>query len=155
MGTRLPPLYQWPKPTEALELPGLIRTLNLWKPAGEIVLNAEGGGSAITAGGIVYLPVPKFKCIITGWTMIGDNAGGSTVVDIWKTAYPTVPTIANSITAAAKPTLAAQQVNRATDVPTWTDETIEEDDILAFYIVSNSLNTRVTLSVSIARGDYR
>ena len=155
MPTAVTPLFAWPKPTEALELPDLIRMLNLWKPAGIITLNLDGGGSAIAAGGTLYLPVPKFKFIITGWTMIGDNAGGSTVVDIWKAAYPTVPTVANTITAAAKPTLTAAQVNRATDVPTWTDQTVEEDDILAFHVDSNSLNTRVTLSVSIARGDWR
>jgi hypothetical protein len=155
MPTTLAPLYSWPKPTEALELPGLIRTLNLWKPAGEIVVTVDGGGAAITAGKLVYLPVPKFKFIIMGWTMIGDNAGGSTVIDVWKTAYPTIPTVANTITAAAKPTLTAAQVNRATEVPTWTDQTVEEDDILGFNVDSNTLNTRVTLSIAIARGDNR
>lgn len=147
-------VYQWPKPSEHLDLQSLIRLHNLYKPAGEIVFVVDGGGSAIASGGTIYLPLPNFKCIIMGWMMIGDNAAGSTVVDIWKTNYPTVPTVANTITAAAKPTLSAQQVNRATSVSTWTQQ-IVENDILAFHVDSNSLNTLITLSVSIARGDNR
>jgi hypothetical protein len=147
-------LYQWPKPSEANTLETMIRTLNLWKPAGEIVLNVDGGGLPIVAGGIIYLPMPKFKCIIMGWTMIGDDPAGSMVVDIWKSAYPTIPTVANTITASAKPTLTAQQINRATEVPTWTT-LCYEDDILAFKVESASLHTRITLSVAVARGDLR
>lgn len=149
-----PIVYQWPKPSEHLDSQTLRRLLNLYKPAGEIVLVVDGGGSAFAAGETIYLPLPNFKCIIMGWTMIGDNAAGSTVIDIWKTNYPTIPTVANTITAAAKPTLTAQQINRATTVTTWTSQIIE-NDILGFKVDSNSLNTRLTLSVSIARGDNR
>lgn len=153
--TAEPIQFAWPKPSEDLDDKTLIRLLNIWKPAGEIVLVADGGGTAIAAGGLVYLPCPNFKAIIMGWAMIGDQAAGSMVVDIWKTAYPTVPTVANTITAAAKPSLVAQQVNKATSVPTWTAVQIAENDILAFHIDTAAVNTRVTLSLSIARGDTR
>lgn len=150
-----PILYQWPKPSEANTLETMIRVLNLWKPAGVIVLNVDSGSSTpIVPGGTIYLPAPKFKCIIMGWTMIGDQSSGSAVIDIWKAAYPTIPTVANTITAAAKPTLTAQQINRATSVPTWTTA-LSEEDTLAFHVDSASGHTKLTLSVSVGRGDIR
>lgn len=155
MATTEPILYQWPKPSEALDGVSLIRTLNLWKPAGLIVFTVDGAGSPISAGGTIYLPCPKFKCIIMGWTMVGDDATGSAVIDIWKAAYPTVPTVADTITAAAKPTLTSQQINRAQSVPTWTAVNLSEEDTLAFHIDSVSRHTVLTLSVSIAKGDLR
>jgi hypothetical protein len=154
MPTAITPLYNWPKPTEALELPGVIRTLNLWKPAGNLQITVDGMGAAITAGGILYVPCQMYKFIVMGWMIVGDQAG-SIQFDIWKAAYPTVPTVADTITAAAKPNLTAQQVNRATTVPTWTDVTVEEDDVLAIKVDSAATVTKVTLALAIARGDNR
>lgn len=157
MPTTEPILFQWPKPTEALELPGVIRTLNLYKPSHDIIVVADGMGSEITPGApsILYLPMQNYKAIIMGWTVIGDAAAGSIVWDVWKAPYPTIPTVADTITAAAKPTLAAAQINQATDVNTWTDVLIAENDILAFQVDSVADNTRSTLILSIAKGDYR
>lgn len=122
-------------------------------PNGLITLTIDGGGSAIVAPTIpIYLPLTGMLGKILGWTMLGDNAGGSCVVDVWKSIYPAVPTIANTIVAAAPPTLTAQVKNQALAVPTWPDVVISSSDVLAFYVNSCSLHKRVTLALSIARG---
>ena len=88
----------------------------------------DGGGSAITTGVKGSLPVP-FACTITGWELLADQSG-SIVVDIWKDAranYP--PTIADVITASAKPTLSTQTNARSTTLTGWTTS-IAAGDIL-------------------------
>jgi hypothetical protein len=152
-----PILNHWPKTSEHLPPQTLIRLLNRYMPAGDIVVTVDGGGSAISATDkLVYLPCPKYKFIITGWMIIGDAAGAA-VFDIWKSAYPTIPTVANTITAAAKPTIIVGDAGaaRSTDVSTWTDVEVDEDDILAFNLDSCTIFEKLSLAISIARGDLK
>lgn len=63
-------------------------------------------GSAPVAGAVAHVTVP-FACTITGWTLeTARGVSGSAVLDLWYHAT-NQPTVANTITAAAKPTLAA------------------------------------------------
>lgn len=129
------------------------RRLSVLRPSastGLIEIVADGGGTAITVGTVVYLPFPKVGATILAWAMIGDNAAGSTVIDIWNAPYPTVPTVANTITASAKPTLSAAQVGMNEQLPGWT-KNIAQGNVLAFSVESNTLNTRVTLALAIRR----
>src|SRR5262249_30833807 len=75
-------------------------------------------GEVITTGykGALYIPV---DLTITGWTLIGD-ASGSIVWDVYRAAYPTIPTVANTIAGSEKPTLTSQQVNQKATLATWT-----------------------------------
>ena len=156
MTTPFVPVFAWPKPSEDLDGRTLIRLLNLYKPAGLIACYVDGGGSAITAGQVRYLPCMNFKAKIMGWTVIGDAAGGTCTFDVWKVAGPAIPTVADTIVAAAPPELtAAALVNSATTVPTWTGVQIAENDVLAIQLSANSLHTSLALVLSVARGDDR
>jgi Tfp pilus assembly protein PilV len=57
------------------------------------------------------------------------------VFDIWKAAAPTIPTVANTITAAAKPTLTSQQTNASTTLTGWTTA-VAANDMLGFNVDS-------------------
>jgi hypothetical protein len=116
---------------------------------GEIVFVADASPDPIAPGGIIYFPFPKFDAIIDGWTMVAD-AAGNFEVDIYKAQYPTIPSGANSIVAAAPPALVAAQIDRAVSVPTWNTR-IKAEDTLGFEVTVASGVTRVTLSLSIEK----
>lgn len=109
----------------------------------------DGGGSAITTGVKGYLQIP-FNATITGWTILADTSG-SCVVDVWKDTYANYPpTIADVITASAKPTLTAATKATSTTLTGWTT-TITAGDVLAFNVNSASTVTRITVTLSINR----
>ncbi len=117
---------------------------------GEIVLSVDGGGAVIATGGIRYAEFPNLIGTITGAAIISDNAAGACTLDVWRATSPTIPTIANSIVAAAFPTLAT--VQRATvNVATWT-KTIPNNSIFGFKVLTNTLNQKITLAISYVKG---
>lgn len=143
----------WPRPDELIPLQTLTRLLNDFLPPPALIeWNMDGGGSVLTTGLSGSLNFPNFTGYIEGWTLTSDQAAGSIVVDIWKRPYASagVPTVADTITAAAKPTLAAAQKNTSTSVPTWTT-TISPGDIISFNIDSVSLVTKANLALRIYR----
>lgn len=108
----------------------------------------DGGGSAITAGVKGYLEIP-FACTITQVTMLADQSG-SIVVDIWKDTYANFPPLdADSITAAAVPTISSAVKSQDTTLTGWTTA-IAAGDILAFNVDSATTVTRVTISLKVA-----
>lgn len=109
----------------------------------------DGGGVAIVAGHKGHLEVP-IDCEILQWTLVADQSG-SIVIDIWKDTYANFPpTVADSITAAAKPTLSSQQKNQDSTLSGWTT-TITTGDLLAFNVDSATTVQRVTLSLKCRR----
>jgi len=106
----------------------------------------DGQGSTPTAGTTFLLNVP-YGGQIKSVTISGD-VSGSAVVDIWVAPYPTVPTIGNTITASAKPTLSSQQVNQDTTLTGWT-KTIMPDSNIIFRLDSASTLTRVTVILEV------
>ena len=63
-------------------------------------------GSPLTSGIKADIYVP-FSGVITGITLLGDQTG-SVVLDVWKAAYASYPpTVVNTITAAALPTISS------------------------------------------------
>lgn len=155
----MPPqlMVRWTDISDKTPLDKFIRILNLrlgrsYPVAGGrglVVLVADATPDDIAAGEIAYLPFPKFDAKIDGWTMVAD-AVGSIQIDIWKAPYPTIPTVANSITNGAPPALVAQQINREVEVPGWSTR-ITAEDTLAFKIDSASGVKRVTLSLSVEK----
>ena len=77
----------------------------------------------ITTGVKGFVEVP-FACTITAATLLSTDAAatsGSIVVDIWKDTYANYPpTVADTITASAKPTLSAASKSRDTTLTGWT-----------------------------------
>jgi hypothetical protein len=109
----------------------------------------DGGGAAITTGVKLDIEVP-FACTITANRLFADQSG-SIVIDIWKDTYANFPpTVADTITASAKPTLSAASKSQDTTLTGWTTA-IAAGDVLRFNVDSAATVTRVTLSLTISR----
>jgi hypothetical protein len=116
---------------------------------GQVVAIWDGGGAAITPGTQVDVVAP-FTGTITAWTLLSDTTG-SAVVDVWLDTlanYP--PTDADSITAAAPPTLTAHTDATSTAVGTWA-KAITAGDILRFNLDSVTDCTRLLCVLDYSR----
>jgi hypothetical protein len=109
----------------------------------EIVI--DGGGSIITTGVKADLEV-GFSGTITKATLLADQVG-SIVMDIWKDSYGNYPpTVADSITASAKPTLSSAAKSQDVTLTGWATS-FNAGDTFRFNVDSASLVRRVTLSL--------
>jgi hypothetical protein len=107
----------------------------------------DGGGSAITALSKADLRVP-YGGTITAVTMLADQVG-SIVVDIWKDTYAAFPpTVGDSITAAAKPTITADDQSVDTTLFGWTNVFVA-NDCFRFNVDSCAAITRCTLILTV------
>jgi len=113
----------------------------------EIVLDIDGGGSAITTGIKSDLRVP-FPCKIKSWQLLAD-AAGDIVIDIWKDTYANFPpTNADSICAGNEPALVGVAKNK-NDTASGFSLLLAEGDILRFNVDSVATVKRVHLSIPI------
>lgn len=121
---------------------------------GTIGIVFDGGGSVITPGVKGFFEV-GVACTISAVTLLATDAAataGSIVVDIWKAPYASYPpTVANTITASAKPTLAAANKSQNTTLTGWTTA-IAAGDILAFKVDSATTVTKVSLTLTVQLG---
>ena len=109
----------------------------------------DGGGAAITTGikGDVEIP---FACTINQVTLLADQSA-TAVIDIWKDTYANYPaTVADTITAAAIPTITAATKSQDATLTGWTTS-ITAGDIIRFNVDSNDNATRVTLSLKVTK----
>ena len=107
----------------------------------------DGQGSALTASTKAYLSCP-FAGTITKARILADQSG-SCVVDIWKDTYANYPpTIADTITASAKPTLSSAQKNEDSTLTGWTTS-VSAGDTFVFNVDSATTVTRVTVTLEI------
>jgi hypothetical protein len=114
-----------------------------------IPLIIDGDGFVATTGVKAYIQIP-FPCTITGWSMLADVAT-SAVIDVWKDTYANYPpTVADTITGSAKPTLTAANKAQSSVLTGWTTS-IAAGDVLAFNLSSNTAATRITLSLTAVR----
>ncbi len=112
-------------------------------------ITIDGGGSAITTGVKGYIEVP-YACTINQVTLLADQSG-SCVIDIWKDTYANYPpTVADTITAAAKPTISAATKSQDATLTGWTTS-ISAGDILGFNVDSASTLTRVHLILKVTK----
>ena len=86
---------------------------------------------------------------ITGWTLIGDDPAGDAVVDVWLTSGG-LPTVADSIVAAAPPTLSTDDYATSTSLTGWSTA-IAEGDVLIFHIDSASIHQRLAVALHVTR----
>jgi len=128
---------------------------DFWAPAFDMPMGGAIHITAINATGVLptgikgaaYIP---FDATITSVVLLTDIAG-SVVVDIWKSdfgGYP--PTNANSITAAAPPTLTSSIKNQDSTLTGW-DTDLAEGDILVFVVESATLVHRITLALKVEK----
>lgn len=114
-----------------------------------IGITIDGGGSAITTGVKGYIQVP-YGCTIDRVTLLADQSG-SIVIDIWKDTYANYPpTDADTITAAAPPTITTAVKSQDSTLTGWTTA-ITADDILGFNVDSCSTIQRVHLLLKVTR----
>lgn len=103
--------------------------------------------SSITAGLTTYVRVP-YAGTISRWDIIA-NASATCTIDIWKAAGA-LPTVANTITAAAKPSLSAATTNSSTTLTGWTT-TVSVGDVLGFNMQSVSGSaSEITITLKIS-----
>jgi hypothetical protein len=111
----------------------------------------DGGTAVVTTGAKCYVQV-SYSGTITGVTVLSTDAAvtsGSAVWDIWRdtySAYP--PTVADTITAAAKPTLSAATKYTDSTLSGWT-KTFAAGDVFAFKVDSASTVTRMTILLQV------
>ena len=102
----------------------------------------DGGGLPINPGIKGDITIP-FGCAIIEWTLLADVAG-SIVVDIWKDTYANYPpTVLDTITGSALPTITAANKGQSSTLTGWTAN-IAAGDTLRFNVNSCATITRVT-----------
>jgi hypothetical protein len=104
---------------------------------GSFGVTVDGVSSVIQVGQTGFVTMP-YAGTITGWS-ITTNASGSIQFDVWKAAGA-IPTIANTIVAAAFPTLTSAQFVTSTTLTGWTT-TFAAGDVFGFYV--NSVSSTV------------
>jgi len=103
--------------------------------------------SSVQAGVVTYVRVP-YAGTISRWDIIA-NASTTCVIDIWK-ANNALPTIANTITAAAKPGLSSATTTSSSTLTGWTT-TVAVGDVLGFNLQSVSGSaSEITLTLKIS-----
>lgn len=114
---------------------------------GSITFILDGQGVALTTGtkkATVRMPTSG---VITKATLLSD-VSGSVVVDIWKDTYANYPpTIADTITASAKPTLSSATKSEDATLTGWTTA-LSAGDVLKINVDSASTLTFLTLTLT-------
>jgi len=131
--------------THAFDIPGV--------GEGQIVVNIDGGGSAITTGikGDLYIP---FSIQLIWVTMLADQSG-SIVVDVWSDSYDNFPpTDADSITASDPPTISTATKSQDTNLSTWT-VAVPGGNTLRFNVDSVTTITRLAMTFGFIRTDIQ
>lgn len=110
----------------------------------------DGGGDVITTGlAGIGLCIP-YACTITEWTLHAD-VSGSIVVDVWKDTYANYPpTVSDSITGSAKPTISGANRATGTALTGWTTS-IAAGDILYFNVDSCATIKRAVLTLKVTK----
>lgn len=107
----------------------------------------DGGGSVISAGSKCYVRFP-WAGTITKVTTLAD-VSGSAVVDVWKDTYANYPpTVADTITASAKPTLSTATKAEDSTLTGWTTS-ITAGDVFGFNVDSCSTITRLVVEIEV------
>lgn len=129
-----------------------IETTQVMNSSFQLIL--ENGGAALTTGIKADLIAP-FDGVITGWHILGDQAG-DVVLDIWKDIFANYPptvadTIINTGAGGVKPTVPAANLGaESSDVTHWTTA-ISLGDILRINIDSVHSFTRLLIVIDFTR----
>jgi len=112
-------------------------------------LRIDNGASVIPTGVSGNIVIP-FNCSIQQWTLLA-NESGSVVVDIWRDTYANYPpTVADTITASAKPTISSSTKGQSSTLTGWTTA-LTAGDILRFNVDSVTSIKALDINLRIAR----
>lgn len=111
----------------------------------QITLVIDGGSSVITTGQKGYISLPVAGTL-KKWRILSlDGTTGSIVIDVWKDVYANfAPTVADTITAAAKPTLTTDVKAESSTLTGWTTA-FSAGDIFGFNVDSVTSVKKVSL----------
>ena len=116
---------------------------------GGVGITVDGAGEVLTTGIKGYFRCPYAGTIVAA-RLLADQSG-DIVFDVWKDTYANFPpTDADSITAAAPPTISGATKSEDTTLTGWTTS-VTAGDIFAFNIDSVATITRVVLEIEINR----
>ena len=110
----------------------------------------RGGTLAVIASDapVVYIYCPE-ACTITGVEVLTAGGVGSCVIDIWVDTYTNFPpTVGDTITASAKPTISSSSKYKDTTLTGW-DTSVATDSVIAFKLESCSTFTQVSVSLTL------
>jgi hypothetical protein len=113
-----------------------------------------GDGSTVLTTGAkkIYEKIP-YSGAITKVTLQADQVG-DVVVDIWKKTYgAAVPTVADTITASAKPTLSSQSTSQDSTLTGWTTA-VTAEDVFEINVDSVGTITKLTISLDIDKSVF-
>ena len=104
-------------------------------------------GSSVVASTTCYVRVP-YAGTITSWSLVA-SVSCSCTIDVWKVAGA-LPTVANTITASAKPSLSSSAVATSATLTGWTT-TVTAGDVFGFNLDSvTGTPTGITLVLNIS-----
>lgn len=117
----------------------------------DLVFVIGDNSNTITTGVKGYFPV-DFGFTIVQWTLVAD-ASGSIVVDIWSDTYANYPpTVADTITASAKPTISTATKGQSSSIGTWTSAgAVASGNVLGFNVDSITTCKQVTLTLKVTK----
>jgi hypothetical protein len=114
-----------------------------------ICFEKDGNGNVLPTGVLGDVQVP-FASTITGVTLLADQTG-SCVVDIWKQTFASYPpTVTQTITASALPTISSSNKFNDTTLTGWTTS-IAANDCLRYNLNSVTSITRLTILLRVKR----
>lgn len=113
-----------------------------------ITIGFDGGGSTLVVGATRYVYVP-YACTISAVVVDAQNETGSIVLDLWVDVIANFPpTVADTITASAKPTLSAAKVSRDATLTGWS-KSVAAGSYIACRIESVTGLTKVQLTLEV------
>jgi len=109
----------------------------------------DEGGGVLTTGIKGYIEVP-FDCYIEEQTLGADQAG-DLVIDLWLDSYANYPpTVGDTITASAKPTLSSSDKDQDSVLTGWTRQ-LTKGQWLGVKVDSAATVTLATLSLKVRK----
>ena len=114
----------------------------------EIVSTFDNGSIVLPVGDTKTYYEVRGAGTILEWALTG-NPSGSLVMDVWK-VNGAIPTVANTIVAAAPPTLVTQALNNSAVLTGWTTA-IVIGDVFGFAVTSVTTVTKAVLTLRIQR----
>jgi len=122
---------------------GATGNLSIYK----VGVTVDGAGAVVTTGQKGYSTIPVTGTI-TKARLLADQVG-SLVFDVWKDVFANYPpTVADTITASAKPTLSSDDASEDITLTGWTTA-VTAGDVLGFNVDSATTITRITLELEI------
>jgi hypothetical protein len=113
-------------------------------------VNIVFSGTTTVDTGINADIIIPYDCDVTSVTLLADQSG-SIVIDVWKDTYANFPpTVEDSITASAKPTISSATKSTDSTLSGWTTS-LSQGDILRFNVDSVTSIERVLLFIKLER----